>query len=138
MQEAEHESHRSGYFNNPLDQGFYPVASARPDTFQSGSFTHKTNQPHNAPSLSRQCAQDGSMGWSSWSSEIHSTTSTTAAVPTTSTTAAPTGKQPGVVYEEDSDIPVSAEGRGATLFRGVMDNTDVFFKAMQAVLGGVR
>jgi uncharacterized repeat protein (TIGR01451 family) len=37
-----------------------------------------------------------------------STTSTTAAVPTTSTTAAPTGKQPGVVYEEDSDIPVSA------------------------------
>jgi len=37
-----------------------------------------------------------------------------------------------------SDIPVSAEGRGATLFRGVMDNTDVFFKAMQAVLGGVR
>lgn len=37
-----------------------------------------------------------------------------------------------------SDIPVSAEGRGATLFRGVMDNTDVFFKAMQAALGGVR
>ncbi len=35
-----------------------------------------------------------------------------------------------------SDIPVSAEGRGAKLFTGVMDNTDVFFKAMQATLGG--
>ena len=33
-----------------------------------------------------------------------------------------------------SDIPVSACGRGASLFTGVMDNTDVFFKAMQAVL----
>lgn len=36
-----------------------------------------------------------------------------------------------------SDIPVSAGGRGSSLFTGVMDNTDVFFKAMQAVLGGV-
>jgi alkaline phosphatase len=34
------------------------------------------------------------------------------------------------------DIPVSALGRGAKLFTGVMDNTDVFFKAMQAALGG--
>jgi len=34
-----------------------------------------------------------------------------------------------------SDIPVSAYGRGASLFTGVMDNTDVFFKIMQAVLG---
>jgi alkaline phosphatase len=37
-----------------------------------------------------------------------------------------------------SDIPVSAQGRGAAQFTGVMDNTDVFFKAMQAVLGGSR
>jgi alkaline phosphatase len=37
-----------------------------------------------------------------------------------------------------SDIPLSAHGRGATLFNGVMDNTDVFFRAMQAVVGGVR
>jgi alkaline phosphatase len=37
-----------------------------------------------------------------------------------------------------SDIPISAYGRGASQFTGVMDNTDVFFKAMQAVLGGVR
>lgn len=37
-----------------------------------------------------------------------------------------------------SDIPVSAFGRGASAFTGVMDNTDVFFKAMQGVLGGVR
>jgi len=32
-----------------------------------------------------------------------------------------------------SDIPISAFGRGAFLFTGVMDNTDVFFKVMQAV-----
>jgi len=32
-----------------------------------------------------------------------------------------------------SDIPVSAFGAGAYLFTGVMDNTDVFFKIMQAV-----
>ncbi|MBL9135031.1 MAG: alkaline phosphatase [Verrucomicrobiales bacterium] len=35
-----------------------------------------------------------------------------------------------------SDVPVSAMGRGSSAFRGLMDNTDVFFKAMQAVLGG--
>lgn len=35
-----------------------------------------------------------------------------------------------------SDIPLSAGGRGANLFNGFMDNTDVFFKAMQAVLVG--
>jgi alkaline phosphatase len=37
-----------------------------------------------------------------------------------------------------SDIPLSAYGRGATMFTGVMDNTDVFFKVMQAVVGGVQ
>lgn len=37
-----------------------------------------------------------------------------------------------------SDIPLSAYGRGAQLFPGTYDNTDVFFKAMQAVLGGAR
>lgn len=36
-----------------------------------------------------------------------------------------------------SDVPVYAEGRGASLFRGTIDNTDVFFSVMQAVLGGV-
>jgi len=35
-----------------------------------------------------------------------------------------------------SDIPVSAFGLGESMFTGVMDNTDVFFKAMQAALGG--
>jgi alkaline phosphatase len=35
-----------------------------------------------------------------------------------------------------SDIPLSAFGAGAWLFTGVMDNTDVFFKVMQAVLAG--
>ena len=35
-----------------------------------------------------------------------------------------------------SDIPLSALGAGASLFTGVMDNTEVFFKAMQAVLVG--
>lgn len=37
-----------------------------------------------------------------------------------------------------SDIPCSAGGVGASLFTGVMDNTDVYFKVMQAVLGGVK
>lgn len=35
-----------------------------------------------------------------------------------------------------SDIPLSAYGRGHTLFGGVMDNTDVFFSLMQAAVGG--
>jgi alkaline phosphatase len=35
-----------------------------------------------------------------------------------------------------SDVPLSAQGAGATLFTGVMDNTEVFFKMMQAALGG--
>jgi alkaline phosphatase len=34
-----------------------------------------------------------------------------------------------------SDIPLSAFGRGSSQFTGVMDNTDVFFKIMQAALG---
>jgi alkaline phosphatase len=37
-----------------------------------------------------------------------------------------------------SDIPISAFGRGASAFTGVMDNTDVFFKAAQAAIGGAR
>ncbi len=36
------------------------------------------------------------------------------------------------------DIPLSAIGRGASLFSGYMDNTDVFFKAMQAAIGGAK
>ena len=35
-----------------------------------------------------------------------------------------------------SDIPLSAGGRGASLFHGVMDNTDVFFRVMQAAAVG--
>jgi alkaline phosphatase len=34
------------------------------------------------------------------------------------------------------DIPLSALGRGSKLFTGYMDNTDVFFKTMQAAIGG--
>ncbi len=37
-----------------------------------------------------------------------------------------------------SDIPVYAFGRGSILFTGTMDNTDVFFKAMQAAIGGSK
>lgn len=37
-----------------------------------------------------------------------------------------------------SDIPLSAYGRGAALFTGVMDNTEPFFRAMQSVLGGSK
>ena len=33
-------------------------------------------------------------------------------------------------------IPLTATGRGASLFRGVIDNIDVFFLAMQATPGG--
>ncbi len=35
-----------------------------------------------------------------------------------------------------SDVPISAYGRGAALFSGTMDNTDVFFRAMTAMLVG--
>jgi alkaline phosphatase len=35
-----------------------------------------------------------------------------------------------------SDIPIYAEGRGGALFRGTIDNTDVFFNIMQAAIGG--
>jgi len=34
-----------------------------------------------------------------------------------------------------SDIPLSASGRGANLFHGVMDNTEVFFRVMRAAYG---
>lgn len=39
-----------------------------------------------------------------------------------------------------SDIPLSAIGRHAAIFSGVMDNTDVFFKVMRVALGdsGIR
>lgn len=37
-----------------------------------------------------------------------------------------------------SDIPLSAAGRGASLFHGVMENTDVFFHVMQAAVVGAQ
>jgi alkaline phosphatase len=37
-----------------------------------------------------------------------------------------------------SDVPLSAFGRGARLFGGVYDNSDVFFRIGQATLGGVE
>lgn len=43
-----------------------------------------------------------------------------------------------VAAHTGSDIPISALGRGASLFSGVQDNTDVFFRMMQALLGGAR
>jgi alkaline phosphatase len=42
-----------------------------------------------------------------------------------------------VAAHTGSDIPLSAYGRGSWLFSGVMDNTDVFFKAMQAAKGAL-
>lgn len=45
---------------------------------------------------------------------------------------------PGAAVHTASDIPISAGGRGAAAFTGVMDNTDVFFKAMQAAIGGAK
>jgi alkaline phosphatase len=37
-----------------------------------------------------------------------------------------------------ADVPVYSYGRGSSLYAGTMDNTDVFFKAMQAVIGGAK
>lgn len=37
-----------------------------------------------------------------------------------------------------ADIPLSAGGRGASLFTGTMDNTEVFFRAMQVLIGGAK
>jgi alkaline phosphatase len=37
-----------------------------------------------------------------------------------------------------SDIPLSAMGRNAQIFTGVMDNTDVFFKVMRVALGDAK
>jgi alkaline phosphatase len=47
------------------------------------------------------------------------------------------GQVPGTsAVHTASDIPLSAYGRGAALFTGTMDNTDVFFRTMKAVLVG--
>lgn len=37
-----------------------------------------------------------------------------------------------------TDVPLSAMGRGASLFTGVFDNTDVFFKLGQIAIGGAK
>ena len=48
-----------------------------------------------------------------------------------------TGQVPGgTASHTASDIPLSAYGRGAALFSGTMDNTDVFFRMMKAAIVG--
>ena len=48
-----------------------------------------------------------------------------------------TGQVPGdQAVHTATDIPLSAFGRGASLFHGVFDNTDVFFMLGQAAVGG--
>lgn len=48
-----------------------------------------------------------------------------------------TGQVPGdQAVHTGGDIPLSAYGRGAALLGGTMDNSDVFFKLMQAAVGG--
>ena len=37
-----------------------------------------------------------------------------------------------------ADIPLSAGGLGSSQFTGTMDNTDVFFRAMQTAIGGAK
>lgn len=50
-----------------------------------------------------------------------------------------TGQVPGSsAVHTGSDVPLTASGRGSSLFKGVLDNTDVFFLAMQAALGGAQ
>jgi alkaline phosphatase len=49
-----------------------------------------------------------------------------------------TGQVPGdQAVHTATDIPLSAYGMGSSLFHGVFDNTDVFFKVGQAAVGGV-
>ena len=50
-----------------------------------------------------------------------------------------TGQVPGSqAAHTATDVPLSAFGRGAMLFTGLYDNTDVFFKLGQVLLGGVK
>jgi alkaline phosphatase len=50
-----------------------------------------------------------------------------------------TGQVPGdQATHTATDIPLSAFGRGASLFTGVFDNTDVFFKLAQIAIGGAK
>jgi alkaline phosphatase len=50
-----------------------------------------------------------------------------------------TGQVPGdQAVHTATDIPLSAFGRGGSLFHGVFDNTEVFFKAGQAAIGGAQ
>lgn len=46
--------------------------------------------------------------------------------------------QDAIATHTASDIPLSALGRHAHLFTGVMDNTDVFFKIMRVALGDAK
>ena len=43
--------------------------------------------------------------------------------------------QDAIAAHTASDIVLSALGRNAALFTGVMDNTDVFFNVMRIALG---
>jgi alkaline phosphatase len=56
------------------------------------------------------------------------------------TTGFPVGGQvPGdTAVHTATDIPLSAFGRGASMFSGLMDNTDVFFRIGQAAIGGTK
>ena len=50
-----------------------------------------------------------------------------------------TGQIPDAIATHTaSDIVLSAFGRNAALFSGVMDNTDVFFNVMRIALGDNR
>jgi alkaline phosphatase len=46
--------------------------------------------------------------------------------------------QDAIATHTASDVPLSAMGRSAGLFTGVMDNTDVFFKTMRVALGDAK
>ena len=46
--------------------------------------------------------------------------------------------QDAIATHTASDIPLSAMGRNAQIFTGVMDNTDVFFKIMRVALGDAK
>ena len=75
---------------------------------------------------------------------IPATTSPTAARQARARSSSPTdyfitGQVPGdQAVHTGGDIPLSAYGRGSRLFGGTLDNTDVFFRLVQATAGGVN
>jgi alkaline phosphatase len=101
----------------PVADGSHPFAGSAPVS---------TNSPANV--FSRN-APAGTAGATSYSTNTNTGYLVTGQVPSGG------GNQ---AAHTASDIPLSAYGRGASLFSGVIDNTDVFFKLGQIAIGGAK